>query len=201
MNEYEYNECISYVNSLNPLFKRFLGKMDEGGLNDFFKFWQRELEPFSSEDFRRIVDERTRKGWGEWEVPHALEVIRQQLGDERASNERKAESALLIQQATDGPYEASPGFESGVTSPGVWDNARTTFLAIEKGRKAAKEQCQMLEKIYHAVYEELGIEVTKNGPSGMHAAKLAGKAEEVKAEVRRRWLEYLEAEHNITAGV
>jgi len=186
MNYQEVNEAIKTLNVCCPRFVDWMGERSPEERLDMIRLWAGRWERYELSDLMEAIEERSRKGWGPFGHQTALEDLWSVLRVKQAAKERQRQNREIVREGS---------------RPGVMDAARTTFQAIDAGDRSAKEQCQMLEKIYHAVYEELGIEVTKNGPSGMHAAKLAGKAEEVKAEVRRRWLEYLEAEHNITAGV
>ena len=188
MNNFQFNESVRYLTTMNPLFDRFVSKMDDGGAADFFAFWARELESYEMDDFKATVDQISREGWGEWEHPHGLERVMERLRDARAKEVRRERNAEVIAQ----------GYYPENASPGLWDGARTTFQEIENGRQSAKEQIAMLETIYMEVYAEYGIEVKKGGPSGMHAAKLAGKAEEVKAEVRRRWRAWVRETQGVT---
>ena len=107
MNNFQFNESVRYLTTMNPLFDRFVSKMDDGGAADFFAFWARELESYEMDDFKATVDQISREGWGEWEHPHGLERVMERLRDARAKEvrrERNAEDRTRVQ-----PGERKPG--------------------------------------------------------------------------------------------
>ena len=183
MNFYQVAEAIETLRKSNPLCGGWLDSMEVRDFEDVVRYWANKFEPYDYEELNKLIGEQNAAGWGELEPSTVLEALWRRL---KASN---AED--------DNSYVPDDNVAENARA-GLWDNARTTFQEIENGRESAREQMNMLEQIYHEVYAEYGIEIKKGGPSGLHAAKLAGKAEIVKEEVRRRWREWVRETQGVT---
>lgn len=182
MNFYQVAEAVETLRKSNPLFGGWLDSMEARDFEDTVRYWANRYEPYDYEELNKLIGEQNAAGWGELEPSTVLEALWRRL---RALN-------------AEDDNQGTQGLEASTTQPGLWEGARTTFQEIENGRESAREQCQMLETIYMEVYAEYGIEIKKGGPSGMHAAKLAGKDEEVKKEVRRRWRAWVKENMGVT---